>query len=116
MKLTDVRQQFSELISRVFKGQTRVMIEKSGIPVAALISARELERLNRLDAERDRDFAVLDEIGEALRGAPEEELEREAAKAIAQVRVEEVARPRRDRGVAAKRTGRRGGRARAARA
>src|SRR5438477_13068671 len=113
MKLTDVRQQFSELISRVFKGQTRVMIEKSGIPVAALISARPLERLNRRDAERERDFAVRDEIGEARGDVPDEELEREAAKAIAQVRAEDAARRRHGAGAAATRAGRRGGRARA---
>ncbi len=41
-------------------------------------------------AARDREerFAVLDRIGEAFRDVPEEEVEREVAKAIAEVRAE----------------------------
>jgi prevent-host-death family protein len=86
IKATAARQQFSELVNQVFRREKRVLIEKSGIPVAALISADDLEKFARLEAERERDFAVLDEVGRAFEDIPAEELEREVRKAIAGVR------------------------------
>ncbi|HEX5478936.1 MAG TPA: type II toxin-antitoxin system Phd/YefM family antitoxin [Dehalococcoidia bacterium] len=83
---TDARQQFSELTTRVYKERSRVIIEKSGIPVAALIPPQDLERLQRLEAEREREFAVLDEIGEAFADVPAAEIERQVARALARVR------------------------------
>jgi hypothetical protein len=56
--------------------------------VAAIISARDLERFNRWEAQRGRDFAVIDEAREAFKDVPPEEIEREVAKAIAEVRAE----------------------------
>ncbi len=88
MKVTDVRQGFNQLLNRVFKRETRVLIEKSGIPVAAIISAEDLERLTQLEAERRRDFAILDEIGQAFKDVPPEEVEQQVAKAVAEVRAE----------------------------
>ena len=86
IKATAARQQFSELVNQVFRRETRVLIKKSGIPVAALISADDLEKLVRLEAERERDFAVLDEVGRAFEDASPEQLESEVRKAIASVR------------------------------
>jgi prevent-host-death family protein len=86
VKATDARQQFSELVNRVFRERTRVVIERSGIPVAALISAQELERFERLEAERGERFAALEETGRAFGDVPAGELEREVTRAIARVR------------------------------
>ncbi len=86
VKASEARQQFSRLLNRVFRGEARVVVEKSGIPVAAIISAQDLEWLNRLDAEREQQFKILDEIGEAFKGVPDEELEREVARAVAEAR------------------------------
>ncbi len=86
MKASDARQQWSELLNKVFRKETRIVGEKSGMPVAAIVSAQDLETLSRLDKERQRDFSVLDEIGEAFKDVPPEEIEREVAKAIASVR------------------------------
>lgn len=85
LKASQAREQFSQLLNQVFKSQTRVLIEKSGIPVAAIISVADLERLNQLEEERQREFAVLDEIGEAFKDVPLEEIEREVVKALATV-------------------------------
>lgn len=93
VKVTDARQQFSELVNQVFRNRSRVMIEKSGIPVAALISAQDMERFGQLEAQREQRFRALAETGEAFKDVPVEELEREVAKAIAQVRAEN--RPKR---------------------
>ena len=86
MKASEARQQFSQLLNRVFRGEARVIVEKSGIPVAAIVSAQDLEWLNRLDAEREQQFKILDEIGEAFKDVPDDELEREVARAVAEGR------------------------------
>lgn len=76
----------SALIGRVSRGETRLLIERNGIPVAAFVSPRDLEQLERLDRERAEQFAVLDDIGAAFRDVPFEELEREIARSIDEVR------------------------------
>jgi prevent-host-death family protein len=88
MKASDARQNFSQVLNRVFKGETRVVVEKSGIPVAAIVSASDLDTLRRAEERRKRDFAILDEIGLAFRDVPPEDIEREVAKAVAAVRGE----------------------------
>lgn len=88
MKISDVRAELNKLVNRVYRHETRVIVEKSGIPVAAVVSADDLERLKRLDDERAERFKVIDEMREAFKDVPSEEVEREAARAIADVRAE----------------------------
>lgn len=86
--LADAEQERGRVARRVARTQTRVLIENEGVPVAAVISAKELDRLDRLDAEWERGFAILDEIGAAFRDVDPDEIEREAANALAEVRAE----------------------------
>jgi prevent-host-death family protein len=88
VKASEARAQWSQLINKVARRQTRVIVEKSGVPVAAIISTQDLERLNHLEAQRQRDFQALENSWAAFKDAPAEEVEREAAKAIAEVRAE----------------------------
>ena len=88
MKASEARQRWSEILNGGFRGNTRVVVEKSGIPVAAVISAQDLERLNQLEAQREERFRVLDRMREAFKDVPPEEIEREVAQAIAEVRAE----------------------------
>ncbi len=88
MKISEVRGQLNTLVNRVYRKETRVLVEKSGIPVAALVSTDDLQRLNQLDAKREADFAVIDEMRTAFKDVPPEEIEREAARALAEVRAE----------------------------
>ncbi len=88
MKSSDARQQWSDLLNRVFRKEQRVIVEKSGIPVAAVISTDDLARLDRYDRERADRFKALDEIGAAFRDVPPEEIEREVGRALAEVRAE----------------------------
>jgi prevent-host-death family protein len=88
MKASVARQQFSRLLNDVFRREDRVLIEKSGIPVAAIISAQDLQLLARLEAERAERFKIPDEIGDAFKDVPPEEIEREVKRAITQVRQE----------------------------
>lgn len=88
MKASEVRQQWSQLLNKVFRDQTRVVVEKSGIPVAAVISAEDLKRFTQLEEQRKERFKALDKIREAFKDVPAEELEREVNKAVSEVRTE----------------------------
>lgn len=88
MKASEVRQHWSQLLNKVFKDQTRVVVEKSGIPVAAVISAEDLDRFKRLEEQRERNFAILDEIGEKFKDVSSQEIEQEVSKALRKLRAE----------------------------
>jgi prevent-host-death family protein len=88
MKATEARAQWSRLLNSVFRRDTRVIVEKSGVPVAAIVSAQDLARWQRRDEERDRRFQALDATREAFKDIPDEELEREVERALLAVRTE----------------------------
>src|SRR5262249_376226 len=90
MKLTDTKQQFSRVVNRVARGEARIVVEKSGLPVAAIIPADECRRFK--DQERLVARAALREtltrLSQAFKDVPDDELERELARAQAEVRAE----------------------------
>lgn len=88
MTMNDAQQQFPQVVRRVFRTRQRVVVEQRGTPVAAIVSTEDLARLDRLDAEWDQGFEVLDEIGAAFEGVDPAEIERETAKALAEVRAD----------------------------
>ncbi len=88
MDVSEVKKRLDGLVDRVAERKTRVLVEKDGASVAAVISAKDPERLRRPEDERARDFAVLEELQAAFVGVPAEEVEREAAEALAEVRAE----------------------------
>ena len=49
MKISDVKNTLSRLVNKVYRGETCVLVEKAGIPVAALVSADDLQRLTQID-------------------------------------------------------------------
>jgi len=88
MSASEARQNLSSIVNRVFSGEERVVIERSGIPVAAVISARDLQRFHEYERRRDADFAIIDTFREAFKDVPAEEIEREAARSVAEARAE----------------------------
>jgi prevent-host-death family protein len=88
MKASEARQQFSQLLNEVFRGEARVIVEKSGIPVAAIVSAEDFKQISRIEDERRRDFAILDIMREAFKDVPAEEIEREVSRALREIREE----------------------------
>jgi prevent-host-death family protein len=88
MKASDVRANWANLLNKVYKGETEVVVEKSGIPVAAVVSAKDYENLKRIQAQRAERFAILDRLRDAFKDVPQAELEREVGKAVAQARAE----------------------------
>lgn len=74
------------LVKGVRHQATRVLVEEGGTPVAALVSPEDLDRLSRLDRERADRFRVLDEARAAFHDATSEEIDREADRAVAELR------------------------------
>ncbi|MBA3337756.1 MAG: type II toxin-antitoxin system prevent-host-death family antitoxin [Chloroflexia bacterium] len=88
MKISDVRGQLNTLVNRVYRKETRIVVEKSGIPVAAIVSTEDLKRLDQLDQEHADHFAVIDDIRAAFKGVPHEEIERETDRITAEIRAD----------------------------
>lgn len=88
MTVSEAGTKLALVVDQVSKTRTRVVVEEDGVPVAAVVSTRDLDRLDRFDAEWESGWEALDEIGAAFRGVDPEEIEREAAKAVAEVRAE----------------------------
>ncbi len=90
MKLTDTKQQLSQVINRVARGETRVVVEKSGLPVAVIISTEEYRKFMEREeaAARKALFDAFTTISRAFADVPDDELERELAKAQTQARAE----------------------------
>jgi PHD/YefM family antitoxin component YafN of YafNO toxin-antitoxin module len=79
------------MLNEVHGGNTRVIVEKDGVPVAGVISVADLERLQLMEDERERNFGVLDNIRAAFEGVSDEELEQEVEKALQAIRAERQA-------------------------
>lgn len=85
---SDARRSWSRLLNQVSRQEKRVVVERGGIPVAALVSVEDLKRLQWLDRERGEHFKALEVSWEAFKDVPDDEVEREVAKAVAEARAE----------------------------
>lgn len=65
-----------------------MVVEKSGLPVAAIISVAEYRRFMEHEAHRAERFEAIACFSDAFKDVPVEELERELAKAQAAARAE----------------------------
>jgi prevent-host-death family protein len=79
----EARTQFGQILKDVQSGQVRVLVEKSGVPMAGIISAQEFQQLI---TEREARFEVVDRIRRRLPSVPERELQRDVREALKQVR------------------------------
>ena len=86
--VSEARRTFSETLNRVYHGETRVVIEKNGIPVGVLVSPDDLDRLVRIRERRDGQWAAIDRLREAFADVDQRELNEEIARAVADVRRE----------------------------
>ena len=86
LSLADAKQDLETIVDRVRRTRSRVVIAANGTPVAAIVSAEDLRRLNQLDAEREKAFEVIARLSEAFADVPVDELERQVALALAAVR------------------------------
>jgi prevent-host-death family protein len=86
LTIADVENTFSSLVNRISRQETRIVVEESGTPVAAIISVDDLERFVQLEREREERFAVIDRLRAAFADVPAEEIEREAERSVAEAR------------------------------
>lgn len=92
LNVTETKQQFSKLINEVARGESHVLVEKSGAPVAAIISPRELAQYRTLkerdEMERARLHESFSEFSRRFADVPDDELERVLEEARREYRVQ----------------------------
>lgn len=92
MKLTDTKQHLSEVVNRVARGEAHIVVEKSGLPVVAIISMDEYRRFKAEEAasaaRRAELGKLMTEISKAFADVPVDELERQVDRALQKVRAE----------------------------
>jgi prevent-host-death family protein len=86
----DARNNFADLMGKVHYGGQTVIVERSGKPVIAMISA---DTYQQLIAEREARFQVIDRIRGRLPDVTADEVERDVAEAIAAVKADVARRP-----------------------
>ena len=94
MNISEVKNQLSSVVNRVYRKETRVLVEKSGIPVAAVVSADDLVRLQQLDRAWDAGSRALERVSAAFADVPVDELEAKIAQIIAEGRATDEAQRR----------------------
>lgn len=88
VKAKDVPKSWTELLDLLSDGDTRVVVEQDGVLVAAIVSKQDWESLKRSDELRIRALEAVKRMSEAFADVPDEELERQVSKALAEVREE----------------------------
>jgi antitoxin (DNA-binding transcriptional repressor) of toxin-antitoxin stability system len=76
----------SNIVAQVSRGNSRVLLEESGIPIAAIVSVDDLEQLNQFERRREAFFAKVDRLQEAFKDVPPAEIEQETDRIIARNR------------------------------
>ena len=94
MNISEVKNQLSSVVNRVYRKETRVLVEKSGIPVAALVSADDLSRLQQLDREWEQTTQAIERFSQAFADIPVPELEATIDEIIAENRAKDRAERR----------------------
>ena len=85
MEASDARQHFDKVLDEVSRQKTRIVVEKSGSPLAAIVTAHDLSRLQGLDAEEDD---LLARMRAAFSELSEEQIVQDVARVIEEVRAE----------------------------
>jgi PHD/YefM family antitoxin component YafN of YafNO toxin-antitoxin module len=86
--IADLAERLDEMMERITGNETRVVIERDGTPVAALIPAREMAWLARFEEQQAEREALLTRLGEPFKDIPPEQIEAEVAEVVAEVRAE----------------------------
>jgi prevent-host-death family protein len=104
---TEAKNKFGEIIKHAYAADEHLIVEKSGIPVVAIIPMADYRQLvgapvampevaQKVNAEQKRADAarrlkeVMDRVHAQMPDYPEEEVDRDIAQAIAEVRAEQA--------------------------
>jgi len=83
MSAKEARNSFSEILGMVHYGKDTVIVEKQGKPMVAVI---DIEQYEKWMAEREARFKVFDKIWAKNKDKDPKQVQRDVAKAIAEVR------------------------------
>lgn len=91
LPLKDVRDQLSDLVSRVAYGDQKIVITKFGKPVAALVTFEDYEKIMNpakrfIKKEWDKGFSLMDKARTNTKKYPQKEVEKTIDKAVSEVR------------------------------
>lgn len=86
MKISDVRGQLNKLVNQVYRKDSRIVVERNGVPVAGIVSAEDMERLARLDEDRDARRNALESMRAPFRDVPSEEIDAETDRIVSEIR------------------------------
>ncbi len=93
LKASDVRSNWSQLLNKVFRGETEVLVEKSGIPVAAIVSAQEYQKLQQIKQRREKDLTLVNDIRASFADQTPEQITKGIKRSIEEVRSERKSSP-----------------------
>jgi prevent-host-death family protein len=79
----EARTRLGEIMKEVQGGRVRVLVEKSGVPMVGIISAEEFQRVI---AEREARFEVVDRIRSRIPRVSDAEVERDVRETLKDVR------------------------------
>ena len=83
----EARVHLGEIMNRSFKKGERFIVEKSGIPMIAIMSAQEYTRIVE---EREERFKIMDALKSRLPDIPSQEIEEDVEKTIQILRKKRV--------------------------
>lgn len=83
---SEARQHFAGSINKVARNEARVIVEKNGVPVAAIVPMEDLRRLERAEAEQREIEDVLEAMSKPFEGVPADEIERETERILEEIK------------------------------
>ena len=86
LKASDVRLHWSQLLNKVFRDETEVIVEKSGIPVAAIVSTKDYKKLQQIKQQQKQDFALVKSIRTAFADQSPEQIQLGVDQSLTEVR------------------------------
>ena len=88
MDIGEIEDSLATVVTSVSRNDARVVVERHGQPVAAIISIEDLRRFAELQKAEEDSWAAIDTARAAFAHVPETEHEAQVARAIAEVRAE----------------------------
>lgn len=78
MNVSESRKQYSELLNRVHRDEQQIIIEKNGIPVAAIVPMSVVRDAEITEQNRKVVIDAFRKVQDAFADIPEDELDKEA--------------------------------------
>jgi prevent-host-death family protein len=88
MKVSEFRSHLNDAVTKVYERESRIVLEKSGVPVAVVVSMEDFRRLKQEDELIRARTEWLEEMRAPFRQVDPDEFQREVDKALEEVRAE----------------------------